>query len=437
MVKQGKQRAKSSTKEPTVQKGGRLIQPYLESATAGNLPANDYGILKKVDLDRIDLSYFPKEKPDFDLPGATKDGLIAQWLIDWIEVGLKKGQLNEQMLMPKKSELAKYLGVSVGTVQNAIRFIEDKGYVESKQRIGTVLRNPDGDNQKIRKLTSKRDHAVVAIKQFVLRRELQVGEALPSARELAKIIGSAPNTTRLALEYLSGIGIIDNRGARGNKANWFLDAVPTLEADEAVSAIESETLIDQVERDLKQLIDDQYNVGDKLPSHLDLASILKVSIKTVHDAMCRINEQGIIHSKRGRYGSYVLRKPGVDQLISADDAASLFVPAKDAVFYNYEKVERHLKGYIAQNTKVGEKLPSMSKLADDLGVSSNTIRKALQQLGEEGFVRFERGRYGGTFVAKLPKVKDEKSFAWVSVNPESIKTYRRGKAPSAKQKSQR
>ncbi|MCA9799329.1 MAG: GntR family transcriptional regulator [Cyanobacteria bacterium HKST-UBA04] len=428
MAKSSKQTAKTSKKEPTVQKGGGLIKPYLDQASSSASPANDYAVLKKTDLDRIDLSAFPKAKPDFDLPGATKDGLIAQWLMDWIDDGLKKKKLNESMLMPKKADLAKYLGVSVGTVQNAIRFIEDKGYVESKQRIGTVIRNPKADNQKIRKLTSKRDQAVIAIKQFILKRELEVGEALPSARELARIIGSAPNTTRLALEYLSGIGIIENRGARGNKANWFLDAVPELAENEVAGAIESETLIDQVERDLKQLIEDNYDIGDKLPSHLDLAKVLKVSIKTVHDAMCRVNEQGIIQSKRGRYGSYVLRKPSADQLISTEEAASLFVPAKDAAFYNYEKVERHLKGYIAQNTKVGDKLPSMSKLADDLGVSSNTIRKALQQLGEQGYVRFERGRYGGTFVAKVPKVKEDASYAWVSINPESIKSYRKAKS---------
>ncbi len=54
--------------------------------------------------------------------------------------------LKENTLLPKKSDLAYYLGVSVGTVQNAIRFVEDAGYLESKQRIGTILRDANNSN---------------------------------------------------------------------------------------------------------------------------------------------------------------------------------------------------------------------------------------------------------------------------------------------------
>src|SRR5262249_51263840 len=135
-------------------------------------------------------------------------------------------------------------------------------------------------------------------------------------------------------------------------------------------------------------------------------------------------EQGIVESKRGRYGTYVRRMPDVDKLFSTEEAASIFIPAQEAVFYNYEKVEKHLKALIAKKFNVGDKLPSMSQLAEALDVSSNTIRKALQNLSKEDIVRFERGRYGGTFVTKVPDVQEEKSFTWVSINPETIKTYR-------------
>lgn len=404
-----------------VRKGGGLIGKLNDAQTT----VHEFEVIKKNNLERLEVSNLPKEKPDFDTPGATKDGLIAQWLMDWINAGLTSQSLNEDQLIPRKADIAKYLNVSVGTVQNAIRFIEDKGYVESKQRIGTVIRNPEASGFRIRKLTSKRDNAVVLIKQVIIDRNIQPAEALPSARELARIIGSAPNTTRLALEYLATLGIVDNRGTRGNKANWYLHAIPELSEAESIQAIDSETLIDQIERDLKNLISAKYAVGEKLPSHLDLAETLKVSIKTVHDAMCRIISQGIVESKRGRYGTFIKRMPNTDQLISTEDAAAIFMPAQEAVFYNYEKVERHLKSLIAKNFKEGDKLPSMSQLAETLDVSSNTIRKALQKLSNESVVRFERGRYGGTFVTKVPDVgTDEKSFTWVSINPETVKSYR-------------
>lgn len=414
-----------SAAEPVVRKGGGLVKPQSQDVV------NEYDVLEnlsKSSLSQIEMNMLPKQKPDFDLPGATKDGMIADWLKEWITAGIESGKLTENHLLPKKADIARYLGVSVGTVQNAIRFIEDEGFVESKQRIGTIIRDPKSENVRLRKLTSKRDHAVTAVKKLILDRNISPGEALPSAREVARIIGSAPNTTRLALEFLASQGIVENRGARGNKANWFLHEVPVMGKDEAVKAIASETLIDQVERDLKKLISNHYEVGDKLPSHLELAETLKVSIKTVHDAMCRVIEQGIVQSRRGRYGTYIMRKPDAEQLLTTETAASIFMPAQEALFYNYKKVEKHLKVLIAKKYQVGDKLPSMNQLADSLGVSSNTIRKALQNLAQDEFVRFERGRYGGTFVAKLPEVQEEKSFAWVSINPETIKTYRKHQA---------
>lgn len=413
----------TTDQQTTVRKGGSFLKPFQSGESVTDYVALEN--VSKASLTRIEMNMLPKQKPDFDLPGATKDGLIAEWLKDWISSGLSSGTLNGNQLLPKKADIAKYLGVSVGTVQNAIRFIEDEGFVESKQRIGTIIRHADSEHLRLRKLTSKRDQAVVAVKKLVLDRNTQLGEALPSAREIARIIGSAPNTTRLALEFLASQGIVENRGTRGNKANWFLQAIPVLGEHESVKAIESETLIDQVERDLKRLISESFRVGDKLPSHLELAATLKVSIKTLHDAMCRVTEQGIAQSRRGRYGTYILRMPDIDKLFSTEEAASIFVPAQEAVFYNYQKVEKHLKLLVAKKYKVGDRLPSMSQLAEALDVSSNTIRKALQNLAQDGFVRFERGRYGGTFVSKVPEIHEEKSFAWVSINPETIRSYRK------------
>lgn len=416
-------------------KGGGLLPPNVTPLPGDSLleEALDYAGLENVSksaLVRIDVSMLPKEIPDFHAPGATKDSLIAEWLKDWIGGSMKAGKLTENHLLPRKGDIAQYLGVSVGTVQNAIRFVEDEGYVESKQRIGTLVRNVEDSKLRMRKQTSKRDQAVQAVKQLIVDKSYQPGESLPSAREIAKMIGSAPNTTRLALEFLSSQNILESRGTRGNKANWGLKEIPEMEKDVTICAIESETLIDQLERDLKKLIADRFEINDKLPSHLELADLFKVSIKTVHDAMKRLSDQGIVRSKRGRYGTYIVRKPDTTKFFSPADN-NIFLPAQDASFYNYEKVEQHLKMLITQNYQVGDKLPSMGKLSEQLDVSSNTIRKALQNLSKESVVTFARGRYGGTFVTSLPQVDDVKSFTWVSINPETIKTYRKNSAKAA------
>ena len=413
----------------SVRAGGEQQRTHAEVVGSNALDSySDLQNVSKADLQRVSVTQLPKDIPNFQAANTSKDGLIATWLKRWIETSIANDSLTEDNLLPRKADIAQYLGVSVGTVQNAIRFVEDEGYVESKQRIGTLVRNPQSDGQRMRKQTSKRDQAYIAIKQMIIDSGLQAGQLLPSAREIAKHIGSAPNTTRLALELLSSEGTLQNLGSRGNKANWALRELPIIDADQGVNAIESETLIDQLERDLKRLLAEQYDVNEKLPSHLVLSKQLRVSIKTVHDAMRRLAEQGIIASKRGRYGTYMLRKPDTSKVYEpSGDKQSLFVPAEQqpsiitSKFYNYERVEASLKARIANQHTIGDRLPTMSQLAEDLDVSSNTIRKALQNLAEEGYVRFARGRFGGTFVEKLPEKieanSSDKPFNWLSVNP--------------------
>lgn len=392
----------------------------------GFLNLDEKKIIAKSNLRRIEVSELPSKLPDFRNSTKTKDSILSEWLTQWIEDGIKKGSLQTSLLLPKKSSLASYLGVSIGTVQTAIRLIEDKGYVESKQRIGTFIRDFNEPATQLRKQISKRDQAISALKRLILKNSYASGEALPSSRELAKIIGSAPNTTRLALEFLASNGIIESKGCRGNKANWILKEIPALNdsENEENEVLESDTLVDQVERDLKSYISKRHQVNDRLPSHFELGEILKVSIKTVHDAIKRLVDQGILQSKRGRYGTFILRLPSESQLGEIRPENSIFAPAEDASFYNYEKVEQHIKQLIQANFKEGDKLPAMGKLALELKVSSNTIRKALQRLSEQNVVKFSRGRYGGTFVVELPKEEEAKAaFTWLSVNPEHVKAY--------------
>ncbi len=419
--KQGKATQSSS---PVTQGGGLAPKPAIESIIQKPEAAQSLDQIRNVSkstLTRIEVSQLPKEKPDFRTPGKTKDALVTEYLTAFITEGLANKSLTEAHLLPRKQDISKLLGISVGTVQNAIRVVEDMGHVESKQRIGTLIRDVGNNTNRMRKLTSKREQAVLAVKKFIIDRKLKVGTEMPSAREISDAIGAAANTTRLAMEYLTNEGILHSRGTRGNKANWELIQIPVIDESE-VGAIASETLIDQLERDLKEYISTEMKINDKLPSHLDLAEQFKVSIKTVHDAMKRLAEQGIIKSKRGRYGTFICRKPDTNFAAKPED---IFVSVDDDLFYNYEKVELHLKKMIKDNHKAGDKLPPMGDIAKELDVSSNTIRKALQNLGEQGIVSFTRGRYGGTFVKKVPTDKQTKTFEWVSINPETVKSYRK------------
>jgi len=381
--------------------------------------------VEKSSLSRLDVSVLPKRLPDLKDKTKTKDSIIANWLKCWISDSLKSKKIEAGNLLPKKETISAYTGVSVGTVQNAIRFIEDEGIVESKQRIGTMIKGCSSGESQLRKQCSKREKLISSLKKHLSTQGYQVNETLPSSRELAKKLNSTLNTTRLALEYLSATGIIESQNNRGNKSNWILNSIPEmteLENSNLDEAEDNQTLVSQVEADLKKYIEKNYQINDKLPAHSELSSILKVSIKTVHDAMKALIEEGILCARRGRYGTIIVRMPNEE--IKKGPEYQIFASAKEASFYNYERVEKHLKLLIRKQYKLGEKLPAMGTLAQELDVSSNTIRKALQNLAEQHFIEFARGRYGGTFITKMPEDNEVASFKWLSVNPEHINAYK-------------
>ena len=381
-----------------------------------------YTKLEKAVLKRIDINELPKEIPNFKNSFESKDSIIKKWLSDWIVSGFKKGKLEENSLLPKKADLAYYLGVSVGTVQNAIRCVEDSGLVESKQRIGTVIRNAAAQNPIIRKSTSKREKVITEIKKYIVENGLKAGDSLPSARQLATITGHSTNTVRLALENLSSNGIIEAKMFRTNDANWTIKEIPQIDPEFAAETLSSETLVKKVEKDLKDYISANHKVGDRLPAHFELSEILKVSIKTVHDAMKGLIEERILLARRGRYGTTIIRMPG-ENVLQPEKEISIFAKAEDAQFYSYQKIENEIKTFIKDNFEIGEKLPSMENLAQKFDVSSNTIRKALQNLSKQGFVQFSRGRYGGTFVSDSPEAEDGHAFRWLAVSPDYTVTY--------------
>lgn len=58
----------------------------------------------------------------------------------------------------------------------------------------------------------------------------------------------------------------------------------------------------------------------------------------------------------------------------------------------------------------GESLPPERELAASFGVSRDTVREAIRELADTGYLVPKRGRYGGTFVADpLPQPAPEKS----------------------------
>lgn len=383
---------------------------------------NKFLLLDKSELRKLSVKDISIALPDLKNIFESKAVVISNWLADWIETDFKEGSIKETDLLPQKADLAYHLGVSIGTMQNAFRYLEDKGYVESKQCIGTMVRDWKKPYLNVRKLTSKRDICTDLIKKYIIEKKIKVGQKLPSSRILANLIGASPNTARLALENLCSSGILERKFKTSNEASWFLKSNNFSSPRTKSNNLNNVTLVEKVEKDLEDYIAKKLKIGDKLPAHENLSAELKVSIKTIHDALKTLVKKGILLTRRGRYGTTVIKLPG-DELSSVKKETSIFASAQETAFYNYEKTQNHIKSLIAQNYEIGSKLPSIMELSKELDLSPNTIRKALNNLANEGYLRFVRGRWGGTFVIDIPDTSSQ-SFKWLAVNPKYVEAYK-------------
>ena len=364
------------------------------------------------ELEKISIADISIHLPDLKNSSESKAVTVGKWIIDFINND-KCAKTN--FILPSKPELAYFLGVSIGTVQNALRYVEDLGYVESKQGLGTIIKDRQCPTNSIRKSTSKREIAINALKKYIKQKNFRQGENLPSSRQISCAIGFSINTTRLALEYLCTANILEHRFRKSKDAGWIIKSVQFDIEDN----IQEDTLVQKIENDLKEYITNNLKIGDKMPPHNELTKLLSVSIKTIHDGLKQLISDGILLARRGRYGTTVIKMPN-DNNISHKKESSIFANAPEAAFYYYEKTQEHIKKMIAQNYKIGEKLPSIIKLSKHLDLSPNTIRKAFHNLAEDGYIAFSRGRYGGTFVIDIP---EEQSFKWLSVNPKYAEIY--------------
>lgn len=69
-----------------------------------------------------------------------------------------------------------------------------------------------------------------------------------------------------------------------------------------------------------------------------------------------------------------------------------------------ETVERITGAIKARLLSPGDRLPAERDLSAQLGVSRSTLRVALQMLTEVGWLEVRRGRHGGSFVARWPRM---------------------------------
>ena len=99
-------------------------------------------------------------------PGENKGDKILAWLSDWIKKSLEENKIKPYDFLPLKGDIAFHIGVSQSTMQYVYKQLEDIGYIESKQRIGSYIKGLDYSKH-LKKQDSKIDVAVSALQKYI------------------------------------------------------------------------------------------------------------------------------------------------------------------------------------------------------------------------------------------------------------------------------
>lgn len=375
--------------------------------------------MKHLTLDDIKIP-----KPDFLASKLPKSEIISKWLIDWIEYSLERGIADIGDFIPKKEELASFLDVSVATVQNSIREVKNLGYFTSKQSLGTCISDFESKNLENEDSLNHSSIAICKIKKIILDEKIELNSPILSVSELSQKTDISKNTIRFSLNFLVQEGFLEKIKSKGNKHIFIYKKQFELSKDEITHGLNNEnfTLTNRLVEKIKCYIEKTYKPKEKILPNQALANMFDVSIKTINDAMKVLNNKKIILSRRGKYGTIYLGQENQDGIIpNKTQFLSSERKKLNSKTYSYfwQKALGHLKKYIVENYEAGDKIAPIRELASILNVSPNTIRRALSDMFQKGFLVSKRGKSGGIFILEMP-VLDEESYRWLAINPKNF-----------------
>ena len=169
---------------------------------------------------KLSINDLPQKVPDFKNSELSKEKLTTKWISEWIISEKKNKNIKSGDILPPKKIIANFLGVSSGTVQNALRYLEDEGLLSSKQRIGTFI----AYEKNTLKQNSKKDIAVNYLIKYVS--EHKIGHIMPPVKVMSKETEIAHNTLRLAYIYLISQDILAYSKNKNGKKIIIIQKVP-------------------------------------------------------------------------------------------------------------------------------------------------------------------------------------------------------------------
>ena len=159
---------------------------------------------------------------------------------------------------------------------------------------------------------------VVKDLESYINENLKVGDKMPSHSVLANSLKASVKTVHDALKVLIDRGVLlPRRGRYGTSVIKLPNAsVSSFKPETSIFASAQETAFyhyEKTQNHLKKMIAQDYEIGDKLPSIMELSKSLDLSPNTIRKAFHNLAKEGYLVFSRGRYGgTFVIDIPEVE-----------------------------------------------------------------------------------------------------------------------------
>ncbi|GAA2738835.1 GntR family transcriptional regulator [Actinocorallia aurantiaca] len=200
-----------------------------------------------------------------------------QEIAEEIRQQIDAGRWSAGHRLPSEAALVARFGVARATVRRAFEVLEAEGIVEAVSGKGRFVRAKTNDESS-REASAKYEQVAAQLRREVT--ESQVTEWKSS--ELATRFEVAPGTVRKALQMLADEGLVTAVSGRG----WLVG-----------SGSRTQEVMDAIKNSVKT---GEFGVGTALPGERDLAARFGVARITVHRAIERLEEEGVLEKQQGK-----------------------------------------------------------------------------------------------------------------------------------------
>ena len=153
------------------------------------------------------------------------------------------------------------------------------------------------------------DKTVDNLKDYI-NKNCKRGDRIYSHAKFAKILNTSVSTVHTAYNILCKEGILKTR--RGQYGT-IIERMPyekyTPKPETSIFLPSSEAVnyyYEKIQSQIKKMISQNYEIGDKLPPITELAKTFEISPNTVRKALVKISDEGYVKSLRGRYGGIIV-----------------------------------------------------------------------------------------------------------------------------------